>query len=100
MNGMVTDFGIIKERLCLWLEEHWDHKMLLWCEDVWATRIAELDPLGVALVTFNPTAENMANFLLTVIGPKRLADLDVALVSVTVEETAKCSATCKRSGQS
>jgi hypothetical protein len=41
---------------------------------------------------FNPTAENMANFLLNVVGPKQLEETGVTLVQVKIEETRKCSA--------
>lgn len=43
-------------------------------------------------VPFNPTAENMAQHLVEVIGPQQLAGTGVTLVSVRIEETAKCSA--------
>lgn len=105
--GRVIDFSVIKSTLCEWLEENWDHKFLLW----------ELDPLlaniqGVAdgfsgsadhhvakfidsfvVVPFNPTAENMAQYLVRVVGPALLKDSGVALIRCHVEETRKCSAT-------
>src|SRR5690606_2639979 len=31
--GRVIDFSVIKEKLCMWLEEHYDHKFLIWQED-------------------------------------------------------------------
>ena len=42
-------------------------------------------------VPFNPTAENMAEYLVHVVGPQMLADTGVRLVRVDIEETAKCS---------
>lgn len=96
-EGRVIDFGVIKERLCCWLENHWDHKMVLWVEDPVAATLTA-DPLigdGVLLVPFNPTAENMADHLLTVIGPEQLQDTGVTLVKVVVEETRKCSASAE-----
>jgi hypothetical protein len=48
--------------------------------------------LSIVFVPFNPTAENMARYLLEVIGPQQLVGTGVGLVSVTVEETRKCSA--------
>ena len=90
--GRVIDFSVIKEKLCAWLEEHWDHKMLLWYEDPIVERLRAIDPDGIALVPFNPTAENMACFLLTFLAPTQLAGTDVQVVGVRVEETRKCSA--------
>lgn len=88
--GRVIDFSVIKERLCMWLENNWDHKMVLW----------DNDPLKfidqeVVWVPFNPTAENMAEYLLHTIGPQQLEGTNVRLVRVVIEETAKCSVEAK-----
>lgn len=112
--GRVLDFSVIKEKLCMWLEVHWDHKFLAWIEDPLLVKLAflsgELDPpseepaiedelwtmLADSLVwtSFNPTAENMAEFLLVEIGPEQLNGTGCTLTSVTIEETRKCSVTC------
>jgi len=89
--GRVIDFSVIKSILCMWLEANWDHKMVLWAEDPQAEEMQKMDPEGVCLVPFNPTAENMAEYLLTNIGPLYLPG-DVELVEVKVEETYKCHA--------
>lgn len=101
--GRVIDFGVIKERLCTWLEENWDHRTIIWSDDPIADDILALDNLisgrgmqrgaGVVLVPFNPTAENMADYLLNTVGPTQLVGTGVQLVRVRIEETAKCSAT-------
>lgn len=87
--GRVMDFGAIKSHLCEWLEREWDHRMLLWWTDPLATHTQLLDPQGVVLLPFNPTAENMALYLLNVIGPRVLPP-SVRLVNVVIEETRKC----------
>ena len=91
--GRILDFSVIKEKLCVWLEENWDHKMLIWSRDPWADALYQLDRKGLVEVPFNPTAENMAQYLLTVVGPKQLLGTGCTLVKVTVEETRKCAAT-------
>lgn len=92
--GRVIDFGIMKELLCEWLEANWDHRMLLWHDDPW---LGLLEPrkheLGITIVPFNPTAENMAEYLVEVIAPKRLNGTGVELVACEVQETRKCTAT-------
>ena len=93
--GRVLDFSAMKERLCMWLEDNWDHKFLVWQEDPWAQELLAMDDT-VVLLPFNPTAENMATALLTVIGPKQLEGTKVTLIKVTVEETRKCSASAVR----
>lgn len=102
--GRVIDFGVIKEKLCMWVENHWDHKFLAWEQDEVMSEAANfmvnscdhedalLFPDSIVFVPFNPTAENMAQHLVEVIGPQQLAGTGVTLVSVRIEETAKCSA--------
>ncbi len=90
--GRVIDFGVIKARLCTWLEENWDHKFLVSTLDPLAGSLMGLDPAGVVPLPFNPTAENMAEYLSTVIGPEQLKGTGVRLVKVTIDETRKCSA--------
>lgn len=105
--GRVMDFSVIKEKLCMWLEDNWDHKFLAWeqddfmhlihdsykgeSEDVIAADLMLSDSL--VWTPFNPTAENMAEYLVQVIGPQQLAGTGVVLVKCTIEETMKCSVT-------
>ena len=90
--GRVIDFSVIKEKLCLWLEDNWDHRFLLWEGDPWAIKLLAVDHAGVVLLPFNPTAENMADHLLTWVGPHQLDGTGVRLIEVHVEETRKCGA--------
>lgn len=90
--GRVIDFGDIKKRLCQWLEDHWDHRMLIWMKDPWAMQLRAIDGGGIYTVPFNPTAENMAWYLVTVIGPQQLEGTGIKLVECRIEETRKCSA--------
>lgn len=90
--GRVLDFSVIKDRLCQWLEENWDHKMLVWIEDPIHVSLAVVDPT-VVWVHFNPTAENMAKHLVEEIGPAVLQGTGCKLIKVVFEETTKCCAT-------
>lgn len=89
--GRVIDFSDMKSRLCMWLEDNWDHKTLIWGNDPWAKVLPEIDPT-IVIVPFNPTAENIAQHLVEVIGPQQLAGTGIKLVHCDVEETRKCSA--------
>lgn len=109
--GRVVDFGVIKEKLCMWIEDNWDHKFLAWANDPVINCLHDLlgmddahhDSMeaytafegSVVFVPFNPTAENMAEHLVTVVGPIQLFGTGVRLVEVVIEETAKCSASYK-----
>jgi 6-pyruvoyltetrahydropterin/6-carboxytetrahydropterin synthase len=89
--GRVVDFSVIKARLCEWLESEWDHRFLLWERDPLAGVLRSIEPT-VVLVPFNPTAENIAEHLVNVVGVDQLEGTGVTLVAVQVEETSKCSA--------
>lgn len=110
--GRVIDFGVVKQRLCMWLEDKWDHRFIAWREDPVMLRLQwilqhdgehagkgrnveaweSFDP-SVVWVPFNPTAENLGLHLLNVVGPHQLEGTGVRLIRVRVEETRKCSAT-------
>lgn len=90
--GRVMDFSVIKEKLCMWLEDNWDHKTLIFEGDPWAQQLPAIDPT-VVIVPFVPTAENMAQYLVDVIGPQQLQGTGVTLIECIVEETRKCMAT-------
>jgi 6-pyruvoyltetrahydropterin/6-carboxytetrahydropterin synthase len=90
--GRVIDFSVIKSLLAEWLEKSWDHKFLLYENDPWIAHFKEFDPNGLVVVPFNPTAENIAKYLVEVIGPQQLQGTGVKLVECIVEETSKCSA--------
>lgn len=91
--GRVVDFSVIKSALCAWLEENFDHKFLIWDEDPMLVALQEVSAESLVIVPFNPTAENIARYLVDIIGPQRLNQDGVRLISCKVEETAKCSAT-------
>ena len=91
--GRVMDFSAIKTHLCNWLEDNWDHKFLVWDQDPFSKTLKELDPRGTVVVDFNPTAENMGQFLIDYVGPKQLEGTGVKLVNVNIEETRKCNVT-------
>lgn len=91
--GRVIDFSVIKEKLCMWIEFNWDHHFLMWNSDPQLNVLEDEFPASLVVVDFNPTAENMAKFLVEEVGPKLLEGCGVQLIKVTIEETRKCSAT-------
>lgn len=90
--GRVIDFSVVKSQLCEWLEENWDHRFLVWKEDPLASYLLEVDD-KVWVAPFNPTAENMAKYLVDIVGPEVLGGTGCYLHEVTLDETRKCSAT-------
>jgi 6-pyruvoyltetrahydropterin/6-carboxytetrahydropterin synthase len=92
--GRVIDFSIIKQRVGGWIDEHWDHNLLLHPSDpllkLSQDQIKEVvgrDPFTLRLG--NPTAENMAEVLFNV-AQMLLPELQV--ISVEFHETPTCSA--------
>lgn len=86
--GRVIDFGVLKKLFGEWLEREWDHGLLLWEADLEGKIAAGCIPGQKAyLLPTNPTAENMAAYLLETIGPMLLKDTGVVLTKVTVWET-------------
>lgn len=106
--GRVIDFSVVKTTLCQWLEDNWDHKFLHWEKDVLIEGLKSVvgfaDDCGefisakeqinfldsMVALPFNPTAENLAAYMVEVIGPQLLDEHGVQLVECTIEETSKC----------
>jgi 6-pyruvoyltetrahydropterin/6-carboxytetrahydropterin synthase len=95
--GRVIDFSVIKELICTWLDNNWDHRLILWEEDPWLQTLIQIDS-SIVTIPYNPTAENLAKYLIEMIGPKLFANLPITLTEVTVQETSKCSASYAISG--
>jgi 6-pyruvoyltetrahydropterin/6-carboxytetrahydropterin synthase len=104
--GRVIDFSVVKSTLCEWLEMNWDHKFLHWERDelilglmylLDENRTSVVEPKdhqhffdSLVALPFNPTAENLAQYMVEVIGPRLLDDHGVELVQCRIEETSKC----------
>lgn len=105
--GRVIDFSVVKSTLCEWLETNWDHRFLHWEKDELIRGVIglvendnrdgfvprdQVDHLYNSFVElpFNPTAENLAAYMVEVIGPRLLDEHGVELVKCTIEETSKC----------
>lgn len=62
--GMVVDFGIIKERLGGWINDNWDHNVILSNEDKkLGDKISEYTGQNIFYIEKYPTAEIMAKYL-------------------------------------
>lgn len=109
--GRVIDFSVVKSTLCEWLEKNWDHKFLYWEQDKLIEGLVRLvhdeenlpdnhrcvgdkDEThflnSLVELPFNPTAENLAAYMVDVVGPMLLDPYGVELVQCAIEETSKC----------
>jgi 6-pyruvoyltetrahydropterin/6-carboxytetrahydropterin synthase len=86
--GRVLDFADLKARCKGWLDEHWDHSFLVSHEDdnaIEALRMVK--PCRLFIMPYNPTAENMAKYLLEVVCPKILEGSGSTATRVRIWET-------------
>ncbi len=89
--GMVIDFASIKDVLNGWLLEHWDHNIILNSEDnELGGRISDLTGQKVYYLDYNPTAENMAHYLINYVCPKLFEKHNVKCIKVKLYETTNC----------
>lgn len=91
--GRVLDFGVIKSRLCQWLEDHYDHKTLIWEHDPKLKDLQAIFPDSIVVTTFNPTAENIAQDFCENKAPDLLSGTGCVIIHLEIWETRKCSAT-------
>lgn len=93
--GRVVDFGLLKTIVGRWLEERWDHGFIVGEEDrdlITALRAVPGVKQKLYIMPFNPTAENMARYLVNTICPSLFAGTSLHATCVVVEETENCSA--------
>ncbi len=88
--GRIIDFGVIKEKIGGWVDLNWDHNMILWEKDPNLEHILKCDGLKKPyVVPFNPTAENLAAYLLEKCG-FLLIDTPVMVTKIKLWETQNC----------
>jgi 6-pyruvoyltetrahydropterin/6-carboxytetrahydropterin synthase len=91
--GMVIDFGVIKEILGGWIDKNWDHNTILNIEDQnLGDQIAKITGQKIYYLKGNPTAENMAEYLLKEICPKLFKDYNISCKKIRLYETPNCYA--------
>lgn len=95
--GRVIDFSVIKAKIGSWIDANWDHNFICFQDDF--LMIAGLyvvksgkDPF---ILPMNPTAENLAEYLLRVVCPRELSGTNVTVTRVRVWETQNCYAEAK-----
>jgi 6-pyruvoyltetrahydropterin/6-carboxytetrahydropterin synthase len=91
--GRVIDFGVIKEKLSGWIDTNWDHNAILWENDKQlGDAIAASTEQKIFYLPNNPTAENIADYLFSVVCPRLFADDNIKCLKIMVRETPNCYA--------
>lgn len=89
--GRVIDFSVIKSKVGEWIDQNWDHTMLVFELDPDLENIKSCSGFKKPFVCdFNPTAENMASYLLNTVCPAVLAKTEVVAWKIRLWETPNC----------
>jgi 6-pyruvoyltetrahydropterin/6-carboxytetrahydropterin synthase len=91
--GRVIDFSVLKDRVGKWIDDHWDHGFILFEKDseAWLA-MEQVEGQKTFSFPYNPTAENIAQYILKVVGPVNLPDSHVQIYKVICHETPNCRA--------
>lgn len=92
--GRVIDFSLLKDTVGNWIENHWDHRMIL-CKDdtLMVDFLSKIEGNKTPYVLeTNPTAENLAKFILDDLSPELLYGKGVIVHKVVFWETENCYA--------
>lgn len=92
--GRVIDFGVLKEKIGAWIDAQWDHTCLISEQDTEVLAALRTLPRRKEpfVCPFNPTAEEIAGYLLHQVCPQLLEGTGVTIREVVVHETNNCSA--------
>ncbi|WP_237227939.1 6-pyruvoyl trahydropterin synthase family protein [Rubinisphaera sp. JC750] len=86
--GRLIDFSLLKKAFKGWIDDNWDHAFLLNEADENAiAAIKMVEPTKYYILPYNPTAENMARYLLETVAPDVMAGTDIEVSRVVIWET-------------
>ncbi len=90
--GRVIDFSVLKDKVGGWVDEKWDHTMILFKDDEKTIDLVKQAPSfkDIFVLDKNPTAENLAHYLLHEICPKVLKGSGVIVHKIVFWETENC----------
>lgn len=87
--GRVVDFSVLKNVFGAWIDQYWDHGFILYEKD--PLRFSEI--FGkLFILPYNPTAENLARYLLEQVAQKIPIYYGIIITKVVIEETENCTA--------
>ncbi len=93
-QGMVLDFGKIKEVIGRYIDGEVDHRFFVNYQDSRCLKLLDVDSTVVA-VQFNPTAENLAIWLMNTTG-ELMIPFGMSCTKVLLYETENCYAEVTR----
>ena len=95
--GRVIDFSVLKEKMGGWIDTYWDHGFIYYLEDDEMATMFGFEEGGHQKyknfgLPYNPTAENMAKYLLEVTASLQMEGTGVEVFKVVLWETENCYA--------
>lgn len=91
--GRIIDFGVIKQKLGGWIDQHWDHTAILFDQDrSLGEAITAITGQKIFYLPMNPTAENMAVYLRNHVCAELFSGSDLTCVAIRIYETPNCYA--------
>lgn len=89
--GRVVDFSILKDIIGKWIDNNWDHNMIIWKQDPNLGLLQQCEGIKKPFVVdFNPTAENLAKYLIETLCPLLLQGSGVSITKIQLFETSNC----------
>jgi len=90
--GRVIDFSVLKELVGGWIDERWDHGFIYYSKDESMKEVFSHTDYKHHAMDLNPTAENMAKYLVEEVCPRLMRDTGIEVYKVTLWETENCYA--------
>ena len=93
--GRVIDFSVLKSKIGTWLLDQWDHGFIYFHADKELDNLFQMQmrKMKSYCLPVNPTAENLATYLLNEVCPELMQGTGVKIVRVDVHETPQCYST-------
>lgn len=90
--GRVVDFSVLKEKFNTWIQDYWDHGFIVNKEDIELCEFLHKDKdQKIFILEDNPTAENMAYFLLWDVGDTLFPpESGIVINKIVLWETENC----------
>lgn len=94
VDGMVIEFDSARKKIIDWFAENWDHNIILHESDKeLGEGISKITKQKIFYLPFNPTAENLGQYLMNEVCPKLFAGDPAKCVRIHMQETPEYSAT-------
>ena len=87
--GRVIDFSVLKDKIGFWIDRFWDHNVIVYSQDTETVKAVKALPQKKKpfISRWNPTAENMAQYLLDEVCPQVLSGTGVKVTKIKLYET-------------